>query len=408
MVERICPKPARFLTNQLLKNTGEIDMKKTEIIVFALLFLCFAGCKPKMPNASPQALPEDELLPEMKTPSYVFYRDESGTLELPINGASGYAAVDLLLYDDADKNALATYLLKAGQGFTILEEKNDWWHISIADVEGWVLHTFCFINLPDIIPSIVYNNTNTYSSLFKSSGKDIPNITGRALYQAKDFNDRLGREEYITPVLYGMARKIGAAQQAALADGNTLIIYEAFRPFDAHQEVHKNLLHLYNTDPVVKAGISTPPWNIRWFLIEAPYTHQRGTAIDVSLGKIDKWETKTASNYAYMHVTEYSEYVMQTAMHELSIAAAVFKEPVYSRSETSWKEAQFSEKATTGTILLHGYLTNARLTPLASEWWHFNDLENTKTAIEMKVMGKYSLDKTYSTVPIRPESAISP
>ena len=37
------------------------------------------------------------------------------------------------------------------------------------------------INLPDIIPSIIYDDTNSYSSLFKSSGIDIPNVTGKKL-----------------------------------------------------------------------------------------------------------------------------------------------------------------------------------------------------------------------------------
>ncbi len=86
------------------------------------------------------------------------------------------------------------------------------------------------VNLPDLIPSIQYNITNNTKSLFTSSGHTIPNVTGQVLYESRDMNDRLGKEEYIVPVLYSMAGKIMNAQKAALADGNTLVIYEGFRP----------------------------------------------------------------------------------------------------------------------------------------------------------------------------------
>jgi D-alanyl-D-alanine dipeptidase len=248
---------------------------------------------------------------------------------------------------------------------------------------------------------MIYDNTNTYSSLLRSSGIDIPNITGKALYEGKDFNVRLGREEFISPVLYSMAGKVFAAQQAALADGNTLVIYEAFRPSDAHDKVHENFTNLVNANPFVRSGITANSFNIRWFLAAAPYNHQRGTAIDTSLAKIDSYETKTTGDYLYTHITGHTEYPMQTAMHELSVAAAVFDASVHARSTTAWIGAAISDKATAGTVLLQRYCTGAGLTPLASEWWHFNDLISTAVAIEMENEGTYFIEKTHSRPPIR-------
>jgi len=332
---------------------------------------------------------------------YIFYIWESGTFELPVAGSTGWAAIALPLRDGPGGQANAIRGLAAGQGFTILEERNGWWRVQAGNATGWVENRLCMINLPDVLPSIVYNITNATHSLFRSSGRYIPNVTGRALYQARDFNARLGRVEYIAPVLYGMARKIGAAQQAALADGNTLIIYEAFRPAAAHDKVYENLHSLVNADPVVMAGMTTPPWNTRWFLAASPYNHQRGTAIDASLARIDHYQIRVTGDYAFIHVSGHTQYTMQSPMHELSTAAVVFTTPVHSRSLTAWLDAEFSNNATSGTILLHRYMTGAGLIPLASEWWHFNDLAHTALAVEMGITGEFSTERTYSRPPRR-------
>ena len=341
------------------------------------------------------------LVREQAADEPLFYINEGGMFELPLVGATGYAAIILPVYRDAQESTDVVYTLQAGQGFTILREDALWWQIEVSTVRGWVLHNYCLVNLPDIIPSIIYDNTNTYHSLFRSSGIDIPNITGKALYDGKDYNARLGREEFISPVMYAMAGKIFAAQQAALYDGNTLIIYESFRPAAAHNELHKNFSYLIETNPLVRAGITADSFNIRWFLAESPYNHQRGTAIDTSLGRIDNWEVRTTGSYSYIYITECMEFPMQTPMHEMSVASAVFDASVHARSTTAWMDAEVSDKATYGTILLLRYCTDALLTPLASEWWHYNDLYTTAVAIEMENEGEYVIERTYSKPPER-------
>ena len=324
---------------------------------------------------------------------------EGGAFELPVNGATGYAAITLPVYGTARVSVNVVNILNPGQGFTIISEDDEWWLIEVNNTRGWVLHKYCLINLPDIIPSIVYDNTNTYFSLFKSSGFDIPNITGMALYEGRDFNERLGRDEFISPVMYSMAPRVFASQQAALSEGNTLIMYEAFRPAEAHNKLHEHFSQLVETNPVVHTGISSYNFNIRWFLAVSPYNHQRGTAIDVSLGRIDNWEIRNTGNYVYIHITDYTEYPMQTPMHELSVASAIFDSSVHARSTTAWIGEPVSDLAAPGTILLLGYCSGAGLTPLASEWWHYNDLYSTETAIEMGNEGEYHIERTHSRPP---------
>jgi len=329
------------------------------------------------------------------------YAAGGGAFELPIAGATGYAAVDLKVYRTAGDLRSEIFSLQPGQGFTILREENDWWNIEVGNIIGWVMHRYCLINLPDIIPSIVYDNTNTYNSLFRSSGFSVPSVTGTALYEGRDFNARLGRYEYISAVLYRMAPKIFAAQQAALAHGHTLIIYEAFRPAEAHDRLHEELSFLVETNPIVMEGVTANMFSLIWFLAPSPYNHQRGTAIDVTLGRIYSWETRVTGDYTYVHVNEYSEFIMQSPLHELSAVSAIFSPTVSARSPTVWRDAFISDKATDGTILLIKYCTDAGLTPLASEWWHFNDLESTDVATEIRSIGRYNIMNTYSRPPRR-------
>ena len=52
------------------------------------------------------------------------------------------------------------------------------------------------INLPDVIPSIIYDDTNSYSSIFRSNGKDIDGITYKVMYRyVKKLLEK--REEYV-------------------------------------------------------------------------------------------------------------------------------------------------------------------------------------------------------------------
>ncbi|MBU3220365.1 SH3 domain-containing protein [Clostridium algidicarnis] len=384
-------------------------------LVFTLYYILSGGFNAelnpnKSDNNSESESPSDSdvpVIPKEPTPSenFIDYLQEVGTLELPVNGASGYATVSLKLREgpSIETNIIST--LESGQGFTILEEFNDWWQIEVDGKIGWVMHQYCLVNLPDIIPSIIYDNTNSYSSKMVSSGKEIPNITGKMLYNTYMYNERFGEEEYVVPVLYMMASKISLAQQAALADGNTLIIYEAFRPYEAQQKIVENLRVLADTDPEVKEGISKSPWSIGWFISTGTSNHQSGFAIDVSLGKVISQEKKTTGSYIYKKINEYVEYSMPTEIHELSTSSRIFNSPLSSKSNTEWRNAIPSETMNNEALLLQEYCTKAGLTPLASEWWHFNDLDGLEVVKNNGNSGRFFIQNTYSVAPISKEKS---
>ena len=377
-------------------------------LVSVLIIFAFASCRPgssrrpAAPDLSALYGQDDLNIQRLEIPGVVFrnYINEGGAFELPLSGATGFAAVRLNLRAAPSTSANLLLTMNAGQPFTILREENDWWQIEFENNTGWVMSRYCMINLPDIIPSIVYNNTNTYNSLFRSSGIEIPNITGTVLYNASDFNVRLGRQEFIMPVLYGMAPRIMAAQQAALADGRTLVIYEAFRPHDAHQLLYENFAYLFDTNQYVRDNIVTSGYTRIRFLAPSPWNHQRGTAIDVSLAQIYSYEIHTTGAFEYKHITHYIEFPMQTPMHELSVASAIFVEPVVTHSLTDWRRGVFRDVVTEGTFLLIEYLVNAGLTPLSAEWWHFNDIETTDLAIAMGSVGRFQIERTFSRPPM--------
>lgn len=330
---------------------------------------------------------DDDYIPE-----YDFY------FELPINGATGYASIDINLTSKPNSSKVIK-TLSAGQGFTIISEDEDWWQIKVDNTTGWVNTKYCMINLPDIIPSIIYDDTNSYKSLFRSSEISIPNITGKQLYNAYKYNKRLSKDEFLMPIIYSMAKKIMDAQTAALEDGYSLKIYETFRPYETQKAVCKNLKELISENKTVYDGIYGGGWSEDWFISQSISNHQKGVAMDVSLVKVNETKIKTTGDYKYLTVTDYSECKMPTKMHELSDAAITFQYGVPASSKTEWKEVPLAKTMTSDAKRLQKYCTGVGLTPLSSEWWHFNDLDTRSNIGENYSTGKYNISKCYSTVP---------
>ena len=318
-----------------------------------------------------------------------------GPLELPVQGATGYAATGIPLYaapdPGPDDEPLADW--QPGQSFTILAEQGDWWQVQAGEQTGWVQHDYCLINLPDVIPSLVYRDTNSEASLFRASG-----ITGQALYDARSYNARFGQEMANMAVLYATAKKLADVQHAALADGYTLVLYEGFRHYQTQTAVAQALQALAAENETVRAGIDTEPWSIGWFIAGGVSNHQQGYAVDVSLARVTGTADETCGPYAYTRVTRYEELAMPTAMHELSAAAASLAEPVASRDPDAWRQAAPAPAMTEGALLLQSYCTAAGLTPLASEWWHFNDLDRL-AVVDSSWRGEFALAENVSRAP---------
>ena len=90
----------------------------------------------------------------------------------------------------------------------------------------------------------------------------------------------------------------------------------------------------------------------KWFLAQGVSTHNTGSAIDVTLVKLETME----------------ECVMPTEMHELSVKAIKYYSPNVTK-----KTANYSKEMNKSAKLLDKYCTRAGLSTLASEWWHFKD-----------------------------------
>lgn len=117
------------------------------------------------------------------------------------------------------------------------------------------------------------------------------------------------------PVLYSMSKKIYAAQQAALADGNTLVIYEGYRPYSVQKMTVDALTTLAAADPEVMAGINTHPWDTNWFIATSVSNHQMGLCHRCHARENNGTAGSIViSDYAATAITGYTEYTMPTTI----------------------------------------------------------------------------------------------
>lgn len=354
--------------------------------------------KDSLPPTTDTSLPislEDIYTPEAVTPLHLL---DNG-FELPLNGSSGYCSINLSLLSNPDYNSSKVSSLTAGTGFKILKENNDWWYVSINNCNGWLPNKYCMINLPDVIPSIIYDDTNSYKSLFLSSQKELPNITGKQLYNVYQFNSRLNKEEFIMPIMCPTAKKIAKVQHLALSNNQSLKIYETFRPLDVQKKISSNLSFLMNNDSTVFNGINRNSWNESWFIAQSISNHQRGIALDVSLVNVIDSTYNQIGKYSYTSIIEYKECKMPTRMHELSADAVSLKYGVNSNSKTAWQNVPLSNTMTESAICLQNYFTKCGFCPLASEWWHFNDLDTKDLLDGIYSSGQYYIRECLSSIP---------
>ncbi len=330
---------------------------------------------------------QDEELPQIY----------EGEFELPLQGATAYSLVNTNLYDES--GAVAK-VINAGDSLQIVREEDSNLIVKTEDgVIASISSDKCMLNLPDVIPSIIYMDTNSVSSVMRSSGYSIPNITGEALYNVEQYNNRLGRTEFNMPIMFQTAKKVMAVQKSALADGYSLCIVETYRPLETQKKISSNLGSLAASNSEVYNGIENKNWSKSWFIAQSISNHQRGYAMDVTLVKVNETEICTSGNYAYVNVSEYSEVQMPTQIHELSSQSIALEYGVKSSSATAWLEVPLAGSMNDVAIQLQNYCTSAGFTPLASEWWHFNDLDAKNSSSGSLSDGNYFLQTNLSVIP---------
>lgn len=92
---------------------------------------------------------------------------------------------------------------------------------------------------------------------------------------------------------------------------------------------------------------------------------------------------------------------MPTPVHELSMAAATYTKPAAIFSNTAWRSAVLTPAmaASPPALALQRYCTSAKLTPRASEWWHFNDLAAHGQIRAYPSQGNYRITQCLSVEP---------
>lgn len=298
-----------------------------------------------------------------------------GEFELPIEGTTGYGVIDLTFRANDSSKSAKLGVIPAGEAFTILAEGENYFQVSYKGTIGWAHKTYTMVNLPDLLPSIIYDATNSYNSLYKSGGYSMDGLTGEKLYEGKTWNAKLGKDEYNMPVLFNMAKKLAVAQSAMKADGRSIVLYEGFRPHAVQKLVNTKLDALIKTNSTVNTLINKSGWSKSWFIATSVSNHQKGFAVDVSMAQVSEFEDVTIGDVTVSMPKEYSVIEMPTAMHELSPKAASLAYGVDSKSKTAWQSVPNAKSMNEAALALRAYFVNAGMSPLASEWWHFNDLD---------------------------------
>ncbi|EXJ23416.1 hypothetical protein ADIAL_1120 [Alkalibacterium sp. AK22] len=324
---------------------------------------------------------------------------EESAFELPVVGAGGYTSVETGLHGSPTKDVPEKDVLDAGTPFMVREEQGDWWHIQTENQQGWINNRLALINLPDVVPSIIYDNPNNYASIFRSSFMDIPGITGEKLYEGFGYNERLGRDEFIMPIIYSTAMKIAQAQQAAMENDETLVVMETFRPFSAQVLVNEKLTALAEENDEVREGLTEEPWSMNWFINTGVSNHQRGLAVDLTLARVNERDEKVIDQYIVPHIIDYTVYEMYSPIFELSTASAMLIRPIAARNRTGWQDIPYHDYVNEEAIRLESYMFEADMIPIPSEWWHFNDIDVLEAYEGELGSGGFQLENLLNAVP---------
>ena len=261
------------------------------------------------------------------------YDSENGSMEIVAVPASDDAGpVPFVILEDNGGERVKIGLVSDDEGNVIP------WTGGAADGTGWVDKAHIFVNLPDVLPSIAYNLTNASGSIFTAAGgTEIPNVTGHQFYAGKQMNLRLDRKEYTVPCMYTLAQRLAKVQKSAMVNGETLVVYEAFRPAELQSAVRDGLNALIDSSDTVAADMkkaSGMGYGQSWFIASGTSNHQAGLAVDMTLAKGNPEELYeyTLDGTAYKKYEAWTEYDMPSAMHELSSDAIRFQKSVSSTS----------------------------------------------------------------------------
>lgn len=128
----------------------------------------------------------------------------------------------------------------AGKAFCVLEEKEGRFLVRYGDEYGYIDSRYCLIDLSEYLGNLCkYNITNSYSSIFRVHGYDIPEVTDTVIKGYEHIHMEDGST--LVPYLYPCAQKLHEAALQAEEDGYYLCIYDAFRSNEATRYLYDSV-----------------------------------------------------------------------------------------------------------------------------------------------------------------------
>lgn len=282
-------------------------------------------------------------------------QDKIGTFSATLYGARAWANQKLNIRQQGNgKSAILGTVPEGAKMKIVGGESGSYIKIEYGGQIGYVYSNYIFINLPDIIPDVIYDITNAYSSIFKAGGKNIPGITGQKLYRFnKEYNAKIGKSTFYAPLLYPVAKKFQNAYNLASKNGRSFKVYDTYRPRPVEELVTAKYKALYNSDSAVKKMVDYDSkgnyWGWTWFMTKTGTSrHCQAIALDLAL-------TDRNGN----------ELAAQSTMHTLDTRS------LYSTGKGFDVNRELSS-----------YMTQSGFSTLKSEWWHYEDNTYENNAYE--------------------------
>lgn len=180
--------------------------------------------------------------------------------------------------DAAGENIMGQ--VPAGKALCVLEEQEGRFLVRYEDEYGYIDSRYCMINLAEYLGNLCkYNITNSYSSVFRVHGYDIPEITGTVIKGYENIHTEDGNT--LVPYLYPCAQKLHEAALQAEKDGYYLCIYDAFRPNEATRYLYDSVEAVLD-DEVPEEGEETEETEETEGTEETEETEEREETEDVS------------------------------------------------------------------------------------------------------------------------------
>lgn len=223
----------------------------------------------------------------------------------------------------------------------VVDETTEAFVVEYNDNQYLVSFQASLINIKEFIPSIdCWLDMAQPANMFSMANEQIAGLTDRQFYHNTGSSN--GTEAWLR---YEVAQKLKSAQEAFLADGYSIIIYDAYRPYTCTKEFQSAYRNYLNS----KTNDFKRQWfgslGESWFLAQKASSHNYGIAVDMGLKRV-------SDGYVLP---------MPSAIHTLDIRSAY----------VSWVNAD-SESAENARYL-KDKMESCGFTYLKSEWWHFQD-----------------------------------